>query len=55
MRLVAIYNRNVERAAGVYTYVSAELQPIVAGSQAVLDEAIRRKQPVVTEDAFLLA
>ena len=26
MRLVAIYNRRVERAAGVYTYVSPELQ-----------------------------
>jgi predicted homoserine dehydrogenase-like protein len=55
MRLAAIYNRRVERAAGVYTYVSPELQSIVATSQAVLDEAIRRKQPVVTEDAFLLA
>ncbi len=38
-----------------YTYASAELQPVVAGTQAVLDDAIRRRQPVVTEDAFLLA
>src|SRR4051812_9191121 len=55
MSLVAIYNRNIERAVGAYTYVSPELQPVIAGSQAALDEAIERKRPVVTDDAFLLA
>ena len=55
MRLVAIYNRKADRAASAFTYVNPELQPVVADSQAVFDEAIRHKQAVVTEDAFLLA
>ena len=55
MRVVAIYNRNIQRAVDAYTYVSDELQPVIAETQAELDNAINRKQPVVTEDAFLLA
>ena len=31
------------------------MQPVIAETQAELDNAINRKQPVVTEDAFLLA
>ncbi len=55
MRVVAIYNRNIEKAVSAYTYASEELRPTIADTQAALDEAIARKQPVVTEDAFLLA
>ncbi len=55
MRVVAIYNRNIEKAVSAYTYANEELRPTIADTQAVLDDAIARKQPVVTEDAFLLA
>lgn len=55
MRVVAIYNRNIDKAISAYTYVSDELRPLVASTQIDLDSAITRKQPVVTEDAFLLA
>jgi predicted homoserine dehydrogenase-like protein len=55
MRLVGIYNRQVERAIGVYKYVDENFSPVVADSQAALDLAIERKQHVVTEDALLLA
>ena len=55
MRLVAIYNRKADRAVSAFTYVNPELQPVVASTQAIFDEAIRQKQPVATEDAFLLA
>jgi predicted homoserine dehydrogenase-like protein len=55
MRVVAIYNRNIDRAVSAYTYVSEELRPVIANTQTSLDDAISRKQPVVTEDAFLLA
>ena len=55
MRVVAIYNRNIDRAKNCYTYVSDELQPVVATNQTALDEAIASGKPVVTEDAFLLA
>jgi predicted homoserine dehydrogenase-like protein len=55
MRVVAIYNRNIDKAVSAYTYVSEELRPTIASTQAALDDAIIRQQPVVTEDAFLLA
>ena len=54
MRLVAIQNRHVERAVAAYKYVDADFAPVVANSQAALDAAIERRQPVATEDAFLL-
>ncbi|HEY7292629.1 MAG TPA: Gfo/Idh/MocA family oxidoreductase [Vicinamibacterales bacterium] len=55
MRVVGIYNRHIERAIAAYKYVSENLNPVVADSQSVLDAAIERDQPVVTEDAMLLA
>jgi predicted homoserine dehydrogenase-like protein len=55
MRLVAIYNRRVERAIDAYTYVNGELTPRVAKTQGELEDAIRSGAPVVTDDAFLLA
>jgi predicted homoserine dehydrogenase-like protein len=54
MRLVAIANRAVERAAGAYAYADAALAPVVADSQAALDDALRAGRPTVTADAMLL-
>ncbi len=53
MRMVAIYNRHVAKAIDAYQYAGA--QPVAADSQAALDSAILSQQPVVTEDAMLLA
>jgi predicted homoserine dehydrogenase-like protein len=55
MRLVGIYNRHLDKAVAAYKYVSEDFAPVVADSQSALDAAIERSQPVVTEDAFLLA
>ncbi len=55
MRLSAIFNRRVQRAIEAFTYVSEALVPVVAESQAAFDAALERGQPVVTEDAMLLA
>ena len=54
MRVVAISNRRVERAAGVYRY-SGYQDVAFADTQRALDDAIASDRPVVTEDAFLLA
>ena len=54
MRVVAISNRKVERAAGVFKY-SGYQDVAFADTQRALDDAISSERPVVTEDAFLLA
>src|SRR5688500_18654776 len=54
MRLAAISNRTVDRAAAAYKYASETLQPVQADSQPDLDDAIHRGVPVVTGDAMLL-
>jgi predicted homoserine dehydrogenase-like protein len=54
MRVVAISNRKVERAAGVFRY-SGYSDVAFADTQRVLDDAIVSERPVVTEDALLLA
>lgn len=54
MRMVAVQNRNLERAFHVYKYSGLE-GVVEATTQLQLDEAIRAGKPVVTEDAFLLA
>ena len=54
MRVVAISNRKVERAAGVFRY-SGFADVAFADTQRALDEAIASERPAVTEDAFLLA
>jgi predicted homoserine dehydrogenase-like protein len=53
MRMAAIYNRKPERAVGVYRYAGHD-QVKVTGSQADLDEAVRRGAPAVAEDPFLI-
>jgi predicted homoserine dehydrogenase-like protein len=54
MRMAAIYNRKPERALEVYRYAGCE-NVVAAGTQAALDEAIRRGVPVVAEDAFTIS
>jgi predicted homoserine dehydrogenase-like protein len=54
MRLVAIYNRHVEKAVAAWTYVDEASAPIVAKSQGEIEDAIRTQTAVVTDDAFLL-
>jgi predicted homoserine dehydrogenase-like protein len=53
MRMAAVYNRRPERAFGVYRYAGRE-DVVGVGSQAALDEAIRRGRPAVAEDPFLI-
>jgi predicted homoserine dehydrogenase-like protein len=55
MRIAAVYNRRLEKAIGAYAYVDESFAPRIAGTQRELDQAIEQGQPVVTEDAFLLA
>jgi len=49
MRIAAIYNRNTERAIGVYRYAGCE-NVVAARTQGELDDAVRRGVPVVAED-----
>ena len=54
MRLVAIYNRRVQRAVDICTYVG--ISDVAApATQRDLDLAIKEGKVVVTDDAFLLA
>jgi len=48
MRMAAVYNRHPERAFHVYRYSGRE--PLAAGTQSAVDEAIRKGTPVVAED-----
>lgn len=51
-RMVAIFNRHLDKAVAAYRY--AGLEPVVAETQGQLEEAIRRGSPAVTDDPFLL-
>jgi predicted homoserine dehydrogenase-like protein len=55
MRVVAVYNRRIERAIDCCQYAIDGSHPVEAETQAQLDEAIRAGRPVVTQDAMLLA
>jgi predicted homoserine dehydrogenase-like protein len=54
MRLVAISNRNIKRAIGVFQYCGYE-NVVVAETQSRLNDAIRANRPAATEDALLMA
>lgn len=54
MRVVAVSNRNPQRALDVLRYSSFE-ESIIAGSQAKLDSEIAAGRPAAAEDAMLLA
>ncbi len=54
MSMVAVQNRNLDKAFHVYHY--SGLDGVVAGTrQDQMEDAIRAGKPFVTEDAFLLA
>src|SRR3954470_7803286 len=55
MKVVAIYNRRIERAIDAFTYASDELKPVVVEPQDALEDALHSGKPVVAEDALLLA
>jgi predicted homoserine dehydrogenase-like protein len=54
MRVVAVSNRNPERAADVLRYAGGD-DVVMAATQRQLDDAILANRPVATEDALLLA
>jgi predicted homoserine dehydrogenase-like protein len=54
MRVVAISNRKIERAVGVFRYAGFE-DIAIADNRRQLDDAISAGRPVATEDALLLA
>jgi predicted homoserine dehydrogenase-like protein len=54
MRVVAIFNRHLQRAVQIYEY-SGVKDVITASTQDQFEDAARKGRPVVTEDAFLLA
>lgn len=54
MRLVAIYGRKIERAAGIYTYAGVS-NAVLANKQDAFEDAIRAGKPVYTEDPHLIA
>jgi predicted homoserine dehydrogenase-like protein len=53
MRMSAIFNRRPERAFSVYRYAGRD-EVVSAGTQATLDDAIRRGVAAVAEDPFLI-
>src|SRR5215468_11201647 len=53
MRMAAIYNRKPDRAVDVYRYAGRE-DVIRASTAGVLDDAVRRGVPVVSDDPFLV-
>jgi predicted homoserine dehydrogenase-like protein len=55
MRLAAISNRHVSKAISAFKYSGSELEPAIVETQDALEDAIRTRTPVVTEDPMLLA
>jgi predicted homoserine dehydrogenase-like protein len=53
MRMAAVYNRRPERAHHVFDYAGFQ-NVTVAGTQAEVDDGIRRGVPVVAEDPFTI-
>lgn len=54
MRLVGLYSRQLKKAHHVFEYAGLK-EALEATTQSEVDDGIRRGNPVVTEDAFLLA
>ena len=52
MRVVAISNRRVERALGVFRY--AGLEPVLENAASRFEQAAAAGQPVITEDPMLV-
>ncbi|MBW8831847.1 MAG: NAD(P)-dependent oxidoreductase [Burkholderiales bacterium] len=53
MRMSGIYNRRPERARHVYQYAGRD-DAIMASSQGMFDDAVRRGLPVVAEDPYFI-
>jgi predicted homoserine dehydrogenase-like protein len=53
MDVVAIYARRLEQAQGICDYAGLGV-PVVAGHQTEVEDAIARKQIVITDDAMLV-
>jgi predicted homoserine dehydrogenase-like protein len=53
MRMAAVFNRRPERAHHVFDYAGFD-NVVVAGTQAEVDDGIRRGVPVVAEDPFTI-
>lgn len=53
MRMSAVYNRRPERAMHVFEYSGCK-DIVAVGTQASLDDAVRRGKPAVAEDAFTI-
>jgi predicted homoserine dehydrogenase-like protein len=51
-RMVAVYNRHLEKAVDTYRY--AGLEPVVVQTEGELDDAIAHDRPAVTDDWTLL-
>src|SRR5688500_8411237 len=51
-RMVAVYNRHLEKAVEAYRY--AGLDPVVVQGERELDDAIANDRPAVTDDWTLL-
>jgi predicted homoserine dehydrogenase-like protein len=54
MSMVAIYSRKPQKAIHVLNYSGLE-NPIEAATQSELDDAVRKKKPVFTQDVMLIA
>ena len=54
IRLVAIFNRTLEKARDCYRYAEESIDPAIVDTQAALDAAIASGRPAVTTDATLL-
>jgi len=54
MRMVGVYNRHLEKAIHVYNYAGVT-DAVAVRTQGEVEDAIRAGNPVVTDDAFLLA
>lgn len=53
MRVAAVYGRKPERALDAYRFAGC-VDVVTAGTQGALDDAVRRGQPVVTDDPFAI-
>jgi predicted homoserine dehydrogenase-like protein len=51
-RMVAVFNRHIDKAVKAYQYAGQE--PVVVETQSQLEEAIHAGKPAVTDDPFLL-
>jgi predicted homoserine dehydrogenase-like protein len=54
MRLAAVYARNLDQAASVFSYVDDALRPTRVDTQAACDDAVAAGHPAITDDPMLI-